>query len=395
MRSFTREDLSTLMAPTSGPCVTVCMPTHRRPPESQQDPIRYKNLLKDAIAKLEQGHGKRGDGVAAIVSRLESLGNGGEDGASFWNHQREGLAVFASPDHFSYHCVPEPLREITVVSDSFHVKPLLPVLFDDARYDVLAIQRNEVRLWEGDRDEIHPLPMDGIPENLEDAVGHAWDDQHDDVNFHGFRPKAAKAQGAGGDVHFHGSGGAERSAEAEIERFFRVVDEAVRENVSKKSGLPLLLCAIDDYHSAFRAVSSNPHLDETGIHKDPGSMTPDQIREAAWSVFEPRRRARLDEALANVQEGVGKGTGSNEIEDIGPACVQNRVKVLVIQEKCRVWGRVDRETGAVEVTGEEGAGSADILDDLAEMVLARGGDVVLAPAERMPDGAKAMAAYRF
>ena len=150
MSQFTREDL----APSS--CLPaarlasrfVCPRTddRRRP---SQDPIRYRNLLKEALAQLDEQHDRRAEGVAAMISQPRGARRDGDRSSSFWSHQRDGLAVFASPDHFSWHSVPVPLRDITVVADSFHVKPLLPLLYDDGHYHVLCVNREDVRVLRG------------------------------------------------------------------------------------------------------------------------------------------------------------------------------------------------------------------------------------------------------
>ena len=79
------------------------------------------------------------------------------------------------------------------------------------------------------------------------------------------------------------------------------------------------------------------------------------------------------------------------------ACAEGRVKLLLLQDRHRVWGRVDRETGAVALDGTPRAkpGAVDLLDELAEMTLARGGEVLLVPEERMPAPGGVAAAYRF
>jgi hypothetical protein len=48
MNTSKREDLMELISEQKGICVSIYMPTHRAGSETQQDPIRLKNLLKEA-----------------------------------------------------------------------------------------------------------------------------------------------------------------------------------------------------------------------------------------------------------------------------------------------------------------------------------------------------------
>src|SRR4030043_1501864 len=52
MNVLTRNNLNLLMAVHKGPCVPVFMPMHRSGPETQQDPIRLKNLIREAEERL-------------------------------------------------------------------------------------------------------------------------------------------------------------------------------------------------------------------------------------------------------------------------------------------------------------------------------------------------------
>jgi hypothetical protein len=42
-----KELLQELLAVTDAPCLSLYMPTHRTHPENLQDPVRFKNLMKE------------------------------------------------------------------------------------------------------------------------------------------------------------------------------------------------------------------------------------------------------------------------------------------------------------------------------------------------------------
>jgi hypothetical protein len=60
-----------------------------------------------------------------------------------------------------------------------------------------------------------------------------------------------------------------------------------------------------------------------------------------------------------------------------------------------VPGRIDPATGEIELKDRAHPEVDDLLDDLAELVLKNGGQVVVMPAERMPTRAGIAALYRF
>lgn len=389
MRPFNREELKPLLAKHAEPCVTLTMPTHRRQPEASQHPVLYSNLVRQAAAALEKKYGKRDDVVPKLMAQLEQLGGDAwhpEGLRAFWNHQKEGLAVFASPDHFAYFRVPIRLREICVVADSFHVKPLLPLLYGDQRFHVLSLTRNDVTLYEGNADHLEPVALAGVPRSISDALG--ADVQVERAS------QAAHGGGTGAGLHHYGRGSDDDKEE--LRRYFRAVDRPLDEKYSKPSGIPLILAAVDYYHPLYREVSHDKQLLDQGIALDPVGLSREQLHQAALAIVRPIQERRVKEALEEFGAARAWSRGSVDLEEVARSAASGRVKRLLVEDKRRLWGRLDRETGEVSLGGQPGqADDVDVLDDLAEMTLQHGGDVLLVPRDSMPTNHGAAATYRF
>ena len=54
----------------------------------------------------------------------------------FWQQQSDGLAMFLAPELFRHYRLPLSFEELVVVTDRFHLKPLMPLLSDDGQYFV-------------------------------------------------------------------------------------------------------------------------------------------------------------------------------------------------------------------------------------------------------------------
>jgi hypothetical protein len=85
---LTPRFLTELAAIHRPPCLSLYQPTHRRHPENQQDPIRFRNLIGEMKASLSQGY-PAGE-TASMFEPFDALGRDHE----FWNHTSDGLAVF-------------------------------------------------------------------------------------------------------------------------------------------------------------------------------------------------------------------------------------------------------------------------------------------------------------
>ncbi len=268
------------------PRLSLFQPTHRHHPENQQDPIRFRGLVKSLELLLLENHSA--SEVSALLEPFAAL----EHDIEFWNHTLDGLAVFAAPDWFKVIVLPRSVQELTVVADSFHTKPLRRMLQSADRYQVLGLSRHEMKLFEGDRDAIEVLDLaEGIPSTITDALGEELTEAHQTVASYG------GVGGSSGAMH-HGHGGKSDEVDSDTDRFFRAVDRSVLENYSRPSGLPLILAALPEHHHLFHAVSHNPSLVAEGIKMHPDSISLDELRACAWSIFEPFYQARLA-ALGN------------------------------------------------------------------------------------------------
>lgn len=104
-------------------CVSIFMPAHRAGAETQQDRIRLKNLLREAERQLVEA-GLRTPDAAAILEPGHAL----LAESDFWQHQSDGLAVFAHRGEFHRYRVPLRFQERVTVAKRFQLKPLFPLL---------------------------------------------------------------------------------------------------------------------------------------------------------------------------------------------------------------------------------------------------------------------------
>jgi hypothetical protein len=366
------------------PCLSLYQPTHRHHPDNQQDPVRYANLVKALEASLLQQLPK--DEVGPLLKPFLALA----DDRAFWNHTLDGLAVLGGKGIFRVYKLQRPVAELAIVADSFHTKPLLRILQSADRFHVLGLNRHAIRLFEGNRDALDEIePAQGVPRTMTEALGDELTEPHQTVASYG---------GAGGGhapMH-HGHGGKESEVDSDAERFFRAVDRAVLEHHSQPSRLPLILAALPEHHHVFHEVSRNPFLvpESIAIHPDALSSI-DELRERAWQLMEPRYLARLAALVEEFGSARSRGLGDDEPAQVARAAVAGRVATLLIEARREVPGRIDAATGDIEFDELRHPEVDDVLDDLAELALKMGGDVVVVPADRMPTDTGVAAIYRY
>ena len=364
------------------PCLSLYQPTHRGFPERQQDPIRFRNLVKRLEESLRQKYPDRE--IAPLLAPFHELAAD----ADFWNHNLDGLAVLGAADMFRVYRLQRPIEELAIVADSFHTKPLMRIVQSADRYQILALNRHSARLFEGNRDSVDEIALaPAVPSNL-DEVSTREPERNRATRTHGrVEPGVMGRHGA--------SDSKQDGIDAETEKFFREVDRAVLENHSRPSDLPLLLAALPEHHHLLRKVSNNPYLMDASIDVDASKLSLDELRERAWALVQPRYLDRLASLIEAFSAAEAKQHGSADLSDVARAATEGRVATLLLEAGRSIPGRIDADTGALADAKLDDPQIDDMLDDLGERVLRGGGEVVIVPADRMPTRSGLAAIYRF
>jgi len=376
-------DFRHALAGAQPPCLSLFQPTHRHYPDNRQDPIRFGNLVKE----LEQSLGKKypADEIARLLEPFEALSRDHD----FWNHTTDGLAVFGAPGVFRVFRLQRATPELVVVADNFHTKPLLSFLQSADRFQVLALNLHEIKLFGGNRDALDEIDLaHGVPRTLTEALGEELTEPHQTVASYGGTGGASVAMR-------HGHGDKKDETDIDMERFFRIVDRAIRDSHSQPSGLPLILAALPEHHGHFRKLSQNPFLLEEGIKIHPDSLPMAEFRERAWNIFQPQYQARLATLADEFVLAKSKGLGQDDVKQLAEAAAAGRIATPLIEADRQIPGRIDGVTGQVEFKDLIHPAVDDLLDDLGESVLQTGGRVVVVPAERMATKTGAAATCRF
>ncbi len=393
MDLLNRDELRQLIEYQTPPCLSLYQPTHRSYPDNAQDPIRFRNQLRQLKTSANQHFAMRD--VAPLLDRFHALA----DDPPFWNNTLDGLAVFGGPGMFKVFRLQRPVPERAIASDRFHIKPLLRILQSADRYQVLGLTQHEVSLFEGNRDALDAIELaTDVPRTLTDALGEELTPNRLIAAPYGGPPGSSVGGPSGGSTGqpmFHGQGSRKEEVDVDRERFFRIVDRAVTRHHSQPSGLPLILAALPEHQSLFRRVSQNPHLLADGVEHNPDALDRDTLRAQVWEVLEPRYLAKLADITEGFHASHGKGLASDELRLVADAAAAGRVDTLLAEAERQIPGRIDRNSGALRISDANDPLTDDLLDEIAALTLDRGGNVVLVPAERMPTRSGLAATFRY
>lgn len=369
---LTRNEIRQLAQAEEFPCISIQMPIEYHA-DGEQNPIRIRKLLRQARTELEALGLKQKeiDGLLGSFARLQEVNFAHEGGGN-------GLAVFAAPGFYREIKTPFRLPELAVVAQKFHIKNLLALLQADATFYVLALSANRVRLLQCTRAEAGPVPLPDVPSNARSVLAIKEEDRS--LQLH------TSSTVGHFNVTFHGSGVTTQEQKKEdLLEFFQAVDKALWP-VLREERAPLVLAAVDYYHSLFRQVNTYPELTETGITGNCDHMDDRQLREKAWPVVEPLVRAARESDEARFHYRNSKGMGSIKLRQAVEASCFGRIEVLFAPSDVERWGTCQRDTGKVEIHDQRRPGDVDLINEAAINTILHGGTLYLVPRDQLPDG---------
>ena len=384
----TKEELRTLGAQT-GLNVSIYMPTHMAGADTRENPIRFKNRLQEAERRLSE-HSIDPSRIDALLGSARQLVNDND----FWQHQREGFAMFMSESEQRQYKLPFAPKEITVVAEHFYVKPMLPFIAEGERFFILAASLNNVRLFEATRFEVSEVALEDTPTSLDEAL--RYDDAEPTLD-HYTISAGGRGGGEGGAI-FQGQGGGKDDRNVNILRFFKELDNGVRRILDPQgSRIPVVFVGDKGIFPIYQEANHYNGLLDENVDGNPDNLDAKTLHEKAWPVVEPHLQGQREEDKNNYMHKAGADPehASDDLEDILPAAFDSRIETLFVAQDTHRWGRYDPEAREVKLNEEEQPGDSDLLDLAALHTILNGGTVYAVEESNVPGDGVAAAIYRF
>lgn len=387
MSLLSLEDLKTLVEASDGVSLSLYLPTVKAGAETQQNPIRFKNLIKQAEARLQECGLSHTEAVDFLKPAMDL------DQNDFWQHQDEGLAIFLANGFLRYFCMPLGFDELVVAGDRFHLKPLMPLLVGDGEFYVLTLSQEHVRFLKGSRYQIQELEVEGLPKSMDAAL------QYDQTAKTGqFRISTSKGGTNNSFQHagtFHGQGSPDRDdIRQDLFQYFHLIDRSLHEILHDKQA-PLLLAGVDYLIPIYREANSYPHLIAESITENPKLKTPEELHDLAWALVEPHFMQAEKTAVDRYHEVQSVGKTSTDLKEIVPAASYGRIEQLFVAVGVQHWGRFDSQSNELEIHKDMEPGDDDLLNLTAVQTLLNGGAVYALEPDRVPDKAPVAAVFRY
>jgi hypothetical protein len=381
MQVFTRDELIAMAGARQDPSVSIYLPARRVKMEFRQDSLRLKNLLRQAEETLIAG-GMRPPTAKALLEPAEKM----LSQILFWRGQRDGLAIFLTSDTSHFYQIPLEVPELVVVSERFHLKPLLE-LFGYGVFYLLALSQNEVRLLQASKYSVSDVTLEGVVSSLAEALKY---DEPEQLQFSTVTQIATGERAA----MFHGHGVGIDDTKSNLRRFCQQLDRGLH-HILRDEQAPLMVAGVENLVSIFLQVSSYPHLLPEGMTGNPEGMSPEELQREAWPVVEPYLNKARQKAEAKYQELDGTSKISHDLKEIVSAAYHGKAEFLFMAAGRQEWGVYDAEHDELRFAPPAAPGAEDLLDAAAIQTMLKGGTVFTMALEAVPEGAPIAAIFRY
>lgn len=273
------------------------------------------------------------------------------------------IGVYRSENYFRILNIPIEIEQSCQVASSFHVKPLLRWLQGDQEFIFLGVDNEEAHLYLGSQStfkKIDSIFLEvGLDIGKDPIIGKNWN-------------QTLQKKLLGTEMQFWLKDWiAELTKQSKPKLFIAGDPLVINETLKNIKYKKLVKTPLSKFFQSQNSMEYCKNIRQ--ILKD------DSMRVLENSLLE-FRFAEL-----------GNRTTKN-IFQISKAVVQGKVKKLIVTDELNIFGKLDPQTGGLAIHPFDLDHEDDcILDDLAQMVLSKGGEVVVAKRNEIPKGRPVLA----
>jgi hypothetical protein len=386
MDTICLNDVKALIQNGGGAHVSIFMPTHHKGGLDQQDPIRFRNLLRTAEEKLV-AKGVRPTEARSMLKPAEALLTDN----LFWRQQSDGLAFFLAPNQYFYYRLPIELKEFVSVGERYSVSPVISLLSNCGLFYVLILSQDENRLLQCTSAGSVRINLSDIPKDMTSALHYEIPDSN--RQFH--TVSQISGSNFSGGISVQSEAGSRANYEKNnILQYFEQINMGVMKYLKEETA-PMVMAGVDYLHPIYKTANTYRSLLAEGIKGNPNGVSDDTLREQAWTIVRPYFAKAQRDAIADFHKSAGTGLTATGLINVVTAAYQGRVRFLFIADGVQQWGSFNAETNAVTVHPNPEPADEDLLDFAAYKTLKHSGTVFVTKPEEVPGTAPISAILRF
>ena len=332
MRELTIKDFNALNVSSKGPMISLYLSKDVAILDQKSMKERWKELLRKAEFYLLKDYTR-----SFVDAFMEKLWN--EKYLDKVEAMDRGIVVFYSEEGFDgeigYVRVQSSINDLVVVADSYHIKPLIRIKNNVRGFFIVTMSSRAINV-------------------LIENSGHLVkiDSYRNEPGIDGKNKKDGK--------EFF------LNASQELNKLFA----AYR--------LPIVLAGVKDHIGHMKKLLNQSMLMNESIVGNVEKMKSAELQERVYKILTPYYEEQEIGALTELEVAMSRDRAITYLEDIAISAVYGKITKLFVVENRYVWGSINRQTGEIFIEPKQiNSHDDDVLDDLCQLVLSKGGDVVV------------------
>lgn len=332
-------------------CVTIILNTHRTSPDNKKDSLTLKNLVKKAEERLLTDEKKRD--AKQLVEYLKDL-----ESQIDHNHNLESLVLFVNQNVAEYTRLPIVVENRVVIDHTFATRDLVRALHFETNYYVLVLSQQKVRLIEAFNDKVvaeigNPFPIE---------------------NKQIYSSNKLELSNASKQTNL-------------MAEFFNSIDKEVNQ-IRNDNPLPVLICTEEsNYNEYLKIAEQKQSIFDTYLNKNRVDEKAHAIVREAWKIVKDYTIENNNARKQELQKAVGQNKFLSDTNEIWQAIKQGKVQTLFIEEgnfQPAIWAKEQIQYVSDDLRDKKEVVD-DIYDELIELNMNYGGDVVFLPKGELSD----------
>ncbi len=339
-----RDELKKVMSYRSYPCVSIIAPTHKTKPDNKQDPITVKNLVKEAVSRLNQEFPHRE--IEPIIQRIESIVSSID-----YTRTADSLAIYACKDFSARYDLPVSSKEQVIIDETFATRNLVYAIHKNPRYLVLALSEKATRLFDIFLDSPVEIINDDFPALFAEDENSTPRPTGEIVNISSYKDE-------------------------QYSKYFRKTDKALA-SIIKDTSLPLVITGVERTLAYYKDITElNEHI--AGEMKGSyDKSSPFELARLTWPLMRGHMEEKKKNMLRKLDDSISNGHYASGIDQVWNTAFEGRGSLLLVEEEFQ-FPAVINEDNQILAPAEDSTSPGiveDAVNEIIEEVINRGGQV--------------------
>ena len=358
-----KQKLIKLNSQTNYPSVTILYPVNQGTFGNGDNSEKLlKELLREADQKLSQSSFV--DRVAIVKEKLKNLVE-----TRKYDDDTKGNAIFVSSEIEEIIALPFEVESKAYVGYGFQVRDLVYAMNRLTEYVLVSIAEKKVLTLRGMGARLSPVEIEGMPTDMDDAGPEHVKDR---------RYTGAHDQGGGNESFIH-QGVQQENAER-MKNFLVKIDHALSKYLVNEN-LRFVVMGVERKTSHFKKLSKNLDRLICSVEGNYDHLSVKALGDLVWPEVQKKVSEEKEEHLKMLEAAIGRSQYASGITHAWHAAAEGRVKTLLVEKDftCPAIVSDDGFNLDLEIDGKQTSPERlkeDAVDDLIELVLDKGGNIV-------------------